>query len=113
MVPRIKVRQKKDSKEVNNTVRYDFKGVQNMPDEIKKMLVDMNSVVRIELISYLTKVNAYLITKQGSERELKAECQKFLHLLKFNKKGASGGITNRDLSRKNPHTRRMDGLKRR
>ncbi len=110
MKPIIKIKNN-SSKETENVV-YNIKGSQHIPDEIKNLLVSMSSIVKMELIAYLTKVNTYLKTKKGSEEELKRDCQKYINLLRTNKGGVNGTI-NRNIGTRNPLPGGLDGFTKR
>lgn len=111
MKPVIKPLENTNSKK-DESVVYTVKGSQQMPDEIKKVLISMSAVLRMELIAHLTKVNAFLKTGKGSKQELGQIGQKYINLLRSNK-GDVNGFVNRNISSGSSITRRMDGPKKR
>lgn len=111
MKPIIKPLENKNIEKTEN-ITYAIKGTQQMPNEVKKLLTSMSVIFKMELISYLTKVNAYLKTGKGSKQELAMDCQKYINILRL-KKGNTNGSINRNIGTRSPLTRRMDGVKKR
>lgn len=115
MQPKIKHPIENNSKISENKVHYTLKAGRTLPDEIKQILLPLDSVVRMELLGFLNRIQLNLKTGKGNKKELSEECSKYINLLQRNKKGRDYGARNinRNFGTGNPHTRRMDGVKKR
>lgn len=113
MQPKMKQSVEKNSNNEKNEVYYKLTAGQTIPDEVKNILLPLNSVVRMELLSFLNQIQINLKTGKGNRKQLLLDCNKYINLLQRKKGEPNGRNFNRNSGAGNPHTRRLDVSKKR